>query len=414
MMKDEYRTNPVMENQESSSLGMMVADMFVSGCILDHRLGGRRIRSLLASGHLKNLRDLYRMTAREIMGMAEEVFHDPEENHQIRMLLAETERRDQAEKDAAVYLRRGIRSVNRDDPDYPKSLLGPDGMPLILYGMGDFSLLGIKRPPVVAVVGSRRPSSYGIAATREITRDLAKQGVVIVSGLARGIDTVAHEETLRNQGRTVAVLAGGLDNVYPPENKDLFGEIASTGLVLSELSPTAVVTRKFFPARNRILSGLSDAVAIMEAGEFSGTLHTASFAAVQGRDVFVIPGGIYQSSYRGSLRLLQDGAELLICAEDILARLAGVAFYREIDEIRSHNDRKRRDKKRQEGSEPLGTEDVRQMILDELTICEKSIDELSQTIGVSFCEIAPVLSELELGGAIREDRQRFALTFARP
>ena len=414
MITAEPRPVPGNVSRSNNSLEMMVADMYVSGCILDHRMGGRRIRTLLGTGLLKNLRDLYRLTSAEVIELAAEEFRNPEELLQIRSLLLDSTRRDQAQRDAELYHRRGVRSVNREDEDYPKSLLGPDGMPLIMYGIGDFSLLGEKRSPVVAVVGSRHPSSYGIAATREITRDLANRNVVIVSGLARGIDTVAHEETLRNQGKTVAVLAGGLDKVYPPENAELCETIASQGLVLSELSPTAIVTRKFFPARNRILSGLSDAVAIMEAGEFSGTLHTASFAAVQGRDVFVLPGGIYQNSYRGSLRLLQDGAELLISAEDILARLAGVAFYREIDEISAQEQRKRREKKRQNTSGTLGEEDVRQMILEELTICEKTIDELSQSIGVSFREIAPVLSELELGGAIQEERQRFALTFPRP
>ena len=281
---------------------------------------------------------------------------------------------------------------------------------LVLYGIGDFSLVSSGRIPSVAVVGSRQPSPYGIKVTEEISRDLARHGVGIVSGLARGIDTVAHESTLKEKGKTIAVTAGGLDQVYPPENETLFDRICETGLVLSEMPPTQKTLRQYFPARNRILSALSDIVAIMEAGEFSGTLHTASFGAAQGRDVFVVPGGIYQNSYRGSLLLIQDGAEILLSAEDILARLAGLVFYREMDEIKISLDKKPRVDPHEDSS-VIDAEIMRKHILDQLIISEKTADEISSETGIPFAQIAPVLSELELSGVVTGRGQRFALTF---
>jgi DNA processing protein len=284
-------------------------------------------------------------------------------------------------------------------------------MPIVLYWMGDLSITGTTRIPACAVVGSRQPTCYGVSVTREISKGLTDHGVCIVSGLARGIDTVAHESALLDGGKTIAVLAGGLDEVYPPENRDLFEKICQKGLVLSEMPPGKKASRQYFPARNRILSGLSDLVAIMEAGEFSGTLHTASFAAAQGRDVFVVPGTIYAQQSRGNLKLIQDGADLLLSVEDILARLAGLTFFREMDEIRQEEARKNMSKRQKDHMESLSHEECLQVIIDQLSLCEQSMDELIQATGFSFSQTAPLLSELELAGRVVGQKQRYALTF---
>lgn len=396
---------------DSSLEEQLRADLFASALILDNRMGGRRLRMLLATSALQNVRELYTLTPEEFSDRMRSRALPDEEIKSMSDLVFDLGRRELVREKTEISLRSGIRSVNCNDADYPAALRSLEGMPLVLYGIGDFSLVSSSRIPAVAVVGSRQPSPYGIKVTEEISRDLARHGVGVISGLARGIDTVAHESALKENGKTIAVTAGGLDQVYPPENQALFDRICESGLVLSEMPPTQKTLRQYFPARNRILSALSDAVAIMEAGEFSGTLHTASFGAAQGRDVFVVPGGIYQNSYRGSLLLIQDGAEILLSAEDILSRLAGLAFCRKMDEIRTGRMSKITMHSEILDSLSTGSQKIQQMILDQLIISEKTVDELSAETGIPFMQIAPILSELELSGVVKERDQRFALTF---
>lgn len=394
------------------NIDLLAADLFISELILDSRIGGRRIRLLLEHHLIHRLRDLFTNSFEKIPQESKKLLTEQEWTN-IRSCIRDDERKSHAQKKADVCRSLGILSVNRDDPEYPYNLRKLEGMPLVLYYMGDLCILGERKLPAVAIVGSRQPTIYGLTVTREITRELADRGICIISGLARGIDSEAHEATLKSGGRTVAVLAGGLDSVYPPENKDLFERIRRTGLVISEMPPGQQALRQYFPARNRILSGLSDAVAIMEAGEFSGTLHTASFAAAQGRDVFVVPGTIYAQQSRGNLRLIQDGADLLLSSQDILARLAGVAFFREMDEIRLDEERKRIRKRLKEDPEQLAKEECMRVLVELLSLSEQTLDELINVTGFSFAKIAPLLSELELSGRVIVRRQRYALTFLR-
>jgi len=388
----------------------LAADLFISDMIFDNRMGGRRIRFLLDNHVIHSLRELYTLSGIQVSQETEALLSGQEWSN-IRYCLKDGRKKKQAESKAVICRNLGIQSVNRDDASYPVNLRRLEGMPLVLYWMGDLSILGDKKMPAVAVVGSRQPTVYGLSVTKEITKALVDHNICIISGLARGIDTIAHEMTLACGGRTVAVLAGGLDQVYPPENKELFRTIKDTGLVLSEMPPGQKALRQYFPARNRILSGLSDLVAIMEAGEFSGTLHTASFAAAQGRDVFVVPGTIYAQQSRGNLKLIQDGADLLLSAEDILARLAGVAFFREMDEIRQQEEARSISRRRKESPELLTHSECMQVIIDQLLLSEKTMDELIEATGFPFGRIAPLLSELELSGRIIGQRQRYALTF---
>lgn len=400
----------IENSSDVQSISSLAADLFMSDLIMDTRMGGRRIRYLLENHFINSLRELYTLshishTKSEVNLLTKEEWAD------IRSCLNDDRKKELARIKAADCQNLGIRSVNRNDDSYPHNLLSLEGMPLVLYWTGDLSILGAKKMPAVAVVGSRQPTVYGISVTREVTRELAGRGICIISGLARGIDTLAHETALASDGRTVAVLAGGLDQVYPPENKDLFNRIKSTGLVLSEMPPGQKALRQYFPARNRILSGLSDLVAIMEAGEFSGTLHTASFAAAQGRDVFVVPGTIYAQQSRGNLKLIQDGADLLLSADDILARLAGLAFFREIDEIRHDEERRNIDRKLKENPKLLTHAECMQVILEQLALSEQTMDEIIEATGFTFIRIAPLLSELELCGRVICHQQRYALTF---
>lgn len=396
--------------QTEQDMMNLEADLFVSELMINGFMGGRRIRSFLEHRIIHSLRELY-VNPFDFTDHVRRSLISEEEWRKIRKCLQDVKIKDTVKRKAESCAKMGIFSVNRDDEAYPGCMRSLDGMPLILYGIGDFSILGTRRMPCAAVVGSRQPTLYGISVTREITAELARHGVCIISGLARGIDTVAHETTLEENGRTVAVLAGGLDQVYPPENKNLFERIRQNGLVLSEMPLGQKALRQYFPARNRILSGLADVVAIMEAGEFSGTLHTASFAAAQGRDVFVVPGTIYAQQSRGNLNLLRDGAEILLSAEDILTRLGGMTFMREMDEIRFNEERISRSIRLSERPDSLSPEECRQIIMDHLCLSEKTMDELIEVTGFPFGKLAPIVSELELSGKITERRRRYALTF---
>ncbi len=390
----------------------LTADLFVSEMLFDSRLGGRRIRFMLENHIINSVRELYTFSAGSVNKDKKTLFSQ-EEWLNIRSCLLDDKARQRARDKADTCILRGIHSVNRDDEAYPFNLRKLEGMPIVLYWMGDLSITGSGKIPSCAIVGSRQPTCYGVSVTREISRGLTDHGVCIVSGLARGIDTVAHESALLGGGKTIAVLAGGLDEIYPPENRDLFEKISKDGLVLSEMPPGQKALRQYFPARNRILSGLSDLVAIMEAGEFSGTLHTASFAAAQGRDVFVVPGTIYAQQSRGNLKLIQDGADLLLSVEDILARLAGLTFFREMDEIRQEEVRKGLRKRQKTNAKSLTHEECIQVVSDQLSLCEQSMDELIKETGISFSQMAPLLSELELVGRVVCHKQRYALTFLR-
>lgn len=198
--------------------------------------------------------------------------------------------------------------------DYPKALFETHDPPPFLYVRG--RLRGSE--PAIAVVGSRKATATGLTVTGRFAAALARNGVAIVSGLARGIDTAAHQGAIQAEGRTIAVLGSGVDTVYPPENRKLFEQLAETGAVVSEFSLGTLPLAENFPRRNRIISGLSQGVLVVEAAENSGSLITARYALEQGREVFAVPGSIAAASCRGSNRLIKQGAKLVDCVEDIL------------------------------------------------------------------------------------------------
>jgi DNA processing protein len=207
------------------------------------------------------------------------------------------------------------------DPRFPPALGEVPDPPAFLFAAGDCSLL---RRPCVAVVGSRRATPSSIAVARAIAGDLARADVVVVSGMARGIDGAAHEAALAAGGRTIAVLGSGLARPYPAVHRGLFGRIVADGLAVSEHPPLTEPHPQHFPQRNRIISGLSLAVVVVEAAERSGSLGTAQQALEQGREVMVVPGAVAGGRFAGSHRLLRDGAALVESAADVLG-LLGIA-----------------------------------------------------------------------------------------
>jgi DNA processing protein len=213
--------------------------------------------------------------------------------------------------------RAGVSIITSKDPLYPPRLLATEDHPAYLYARGSLEGDDI----CVAVVGSRAAGTYGKYTTERLCRELALRGITVVSGLARGIDSAAHRGALAGRGRTIAVLGCGLDVVYPPENESLYGEIERQGALLSEFSLGTPPNAPNFPARNRIISGLSLGVVVVEASQKSGSLITARIALEQGREVFAVPGSIDSAGSRGTNQLIKQGAKLIENVDDILEEI---------------------------------------------------------------------------------------------
>jgi DNA processing protein len=214
---------------------------------------------------------------------------------------------------------RGLTLLSWSDTAYPPLLREIPDPPIVLWAKGDPAVLG---RPAVAVVGSRNATPTGLQMARRLGRELAGAGLVVVSGLARGIDGAGHRGALDAAGPTIAVLGCGADVVYPREHAELVGRIASSGAVVSELPPGMLPLPHHFPLRNRIISGLSRAVVIVEASERSGSLITARAALEQGRDVLAVPGTVAGGRYQGCHALIRDGARLVETVEDVLDEIA--------------------------------------------------------------------------------------------
>ena len=210
------------------------------------------------------------------------------------------------------------------DAEYPRLLLETPSLPPVLYYRGEVELQeNFAQKPMVAIVGTRKPSEYGIRWTRQISIALAKNGFTVVSGLAEGIDTEGHAATMKAGGRTWAVLGTGVDVVYPPKNRELYKQILTQGLVLSEYPAKTPPDRTHFPRRNRIIAGLSRATLVMEAPIKSGALITANYANEFGRDVYALPGRLDDYPSQGCLKLLSQGAGLILKELDELLKMLG-------------------------------------------------------------------------------------------
>ena len=209
---------------------------------------------------------------------------------------------------------RNCHLVAINDSAYPMLLKEIADPPPLLYVRGE---LGQPDAPSITVVGTRSPTNYGKTISRQLSQQLAENGVTVISGFARGIDTCAHQGALQANGRTIAVLGNGLSQIYPDENKDLADEIVKSGALISEFSMSVPPFPKNFPRRNRLVSGMSSGTVVVEASVRSGSLITARHAAEQGREVFAVPGQIFSNQSRGSHQLINQGAKLINAIDDI-------------------------------------------------------------------------------------------------
>lgn len=222
------------------------------------------------------------------------------------------------EREIKLLEKHAARFLTAEDAEYPDLLREIYDPPSGLYCLGE-----IPRQPMVAIVGTRRPTLYGRTVARDLAGGLARRGICVVSGMARGIDTEAHQAALLAGGKTVAVLGNGVDIVYPSENLELYRKISQSGAVLSEFALGRTADRQSFPQRNRIVSGMSQVVLVVETDDSGGSMITAKFAGEQGRTVMAVPGRIDQPAARGCHQLIRDGAILVRGLEDVLEEVRG-------------------------------------------------------------------------------------------
>jgi DNA processing protein len=278
--------------------------------------------------------------------------------------------------------RHGIKAFSYHDDGYPARLKQIYDYPPILYVKG--SLLP-QDEWCLAVVGTRKATVYGRQAAEEIVSDLARNKITIVSGLARGIDSIAHRSALEAGGRTIAVFGCGLDMVYPAENASLAKSIATNGALISEFPLGTEPRRENFPLRNRIMSGLSLGVLVVEAGDSSGAMITARLALEQNREVFAVPGSILSPSSRGTNNLIQEGAKLIRDYTDILEELnlRAVAHQIELKEV-------------------IPASDTETLLLKQLSAEPTHIDEVCRGSGLPIATVSSTLAMMELKGMVRQ------------
>lgn len=278
----------------------------------------------------------------------------------------------------------GIEVLTWASESYPRYLREIPGAPPVLYVTG--KLEEVDRW-AVAVVGTRRLTAYGRQVTRELVRGLVRHQVTIISGLARGIDAISHRTAVEQSGRTIAVLGSGPDVIYPPENRDLARKIVleRKGAIISEYALGTPPDAKNFPPRNRLISGLSLGTIVIEAGERSGALITADFALEQGREVFAVPGNINSRASRGTNWLIQQGAKLVTCVEDVLEELNLTMV------------------PQQAAAQTFLPESAEEAaLLEHLSPQPVHVDELSRASGLPSAEVSSTLAMMELKGVVQQ------------
>ena len=290
---------------------------------------------------------------------------------------------EQAREARAAAAALGIQPLPWNDPRYPARLLAISDCPPLLWYRGTPDAF---EGPAVAIVGARSASITGVETAERLAADLASRGVTVVSGLARGIDGAAHRGAVRT-GRTIAVMASGADRVYPPEHARLARDVAARGAVISEYGPGTAPLPFRFPQRNRVISGLADAVVVIEASEKSGSLITVGCALEQGRDVMAVPGSVLGGRNKGGHALIRDGAKIVECAADIIGELGHLpGWARAADGGVSDS-----------ASDAYGHEVLGHMQAGRTY----GVDELAAVSGLQGPALLATLSVLELSGRVR-------------
>jgi len=348
------------------------SDRYWVGFNIVRGIGPTRLRALL---------DYFGDVERAWHAPGEELRRAGLDRRSLENMLATRSARDldrELEKIAAV----GAHLLTWESPGYPCLLREISDPPPMLYVKG---MITEEDAWAVAVVGTRRASPYGREVTRRLTTALARSGITIVSGLARGIDAEAHWAALRAGGRTIAVLGCGIDQVYPPEHRKLAEEVIAHGALVSDYPLGTRPEGSNFPPRNRIISGLSLGALVTDAGVRSGALITADFAAEQGRDVFAVPGSILARGCAGTNALIRDGAKVVLGPEDILEEL-NLTMVAEQAEAR----------------QVLPADATEAALLTRMSDEPTHVDELRQQVGLPIAQVTSTLALMELKGMVRQ------------
>jgi DNA processing protein len=358
----------MMDNRKRSDR----SDRYWVGFNIVRGIGPTRLRALL---------DYFGDVERAWHAPGEELRRAGLDRRSLENLLAARAVRDldqELEKVAAV----GAHLLTWESPGYPRLLREISDPPPVLYVKG---MMTEEDAWAVAVVGTRRASPYGREVTRRLATALARSGITIVSGLARGIDAEAHWAALRAGGRTIAVLGCGIDQVYPPEHRKLAEEVIAHGALVSDYPLGTRPEGSNFPPRNRIISGLSLGVLVTDAGVRSGALITADFAAEQGRDVFAVPGSILARGCAGTNALIRDGAKVVLGPEDILEEL-NLTMVAEQAEAR----------------QVLPADATEAALLAHMSAEPTHVDDLRQQVGLPIAQVTSTLALMELKGMVRQ------------
>ena len=402
-------------------------EFFYSAVMLNTDISYRTLCDLKDNGALKDYRDLYNKEL--LKRIANNEFKvKPESVHRIKKLLDSFGKIEKiVDNYVKIAVENSIGVVSVIDKIYPYNWKVLSGMPQVFYVRGNYALIdSMTLKGSVAVVGSRSPSKYSQYATDQICRELGEKGVTIVSGLAYGIDRQAHISSVNTKGGTIAVLAGGADNVYPPKNRDIYDLISRNGLIISEMPPGQQPLRQYFPSRNRLIAGLSDCTLIMEAGTVSGTLHTASFAANQGKEVFVLPNNIYYENALGGLKLLEDGGNVLLGSESVIDSVTRSLMFKrmgmgcpgevvfednEKDSFEQKDDVEALRELAKVRPDVLTDENWKMIMTDALSLKPLCADELCKVTMLPFYKVSSLLTDLELNGTVCQEKGKYSLTF---
>ncbi len=348
---------------------------------------------------IRPLSDKKKRLLREIYGSGKEIYkklYNIEEKHfhelagltkQDICVIRQAARDRDVDEQYERVLDKGIRIVPYFMEEYPKRLKDYSGMPYALYIKGE---LPREDSPTAAVVGARKCTPYGEKMAIAFAEALALSGVQVISGMANGIDGAAQRAAIRAGGSSFGVLGSGIDVCYPKENRGLYADLPAHGGVLSEQPVGTPPLREYFPARNRIISGLSDVVLVIEAGERSGSLITADMALEQGKDIYALPGPVTSSLSRGCHELIRQGAGILISPEVLLEEMGLEKMSFDSENIRNH------------GKNAKKLERKEKLVYDAIGLFPKSLSTLLSETGFETAELMRILVSLEMNGLIRE------------
>lgn len=336
--------------------------------------------------HPKGVRGAYEASAKELAPMI---------GQRLTEKFLEFRRRFDPVKELERLNKNEIRVLAVDDENYPQSLKNISDSPICIYVKGDVNLFKARHQKFFngkqiffAIVGTRKPTSYGQQVARKFAYELSEAGFVIVSGMAMGIDTVAHQAAIDAGGKTIAVLGCGVNIIYPANNRGLYEKIIKTGgAVISEFPPDQTVLKGLFISRNRIISGLSRGVLIAEGGEYSGALITAKCAGIQGKDVFAVPSSINSNMSRAPNLLIKQGAKLVTSIEDIMEEFDMKITPRKKEDIRKN------------------LNEIGKLIFDILSKNPQTVDDLAVDLSKAVPEVLNAISIMEIDGIVEKNQE---------